>query len=402
MTEAQGPGERAERIVVIDDDYAMRLSCRQILTKSGFEVETYEDGSRGLAGVAESKPSIVVVDLKMPGLSGMDVIRRVREIDPEVVLIVITGYATVGTAVEAMKTGAYDFLPKPFKPDELRMIVGRALERRRLLQRSRELELERELMKRRFVSFVSHQLKSPLAAVHQYLEVLQKLEHTPEMEGKRGEWLARCLARAAEMRSLIDDWLTLARAEGSCLVAVRERVDVRPILERLAQSHEELAAERDVTLSVALPSRPFPVIGDPNCLMVLFDNLLTNAISYNRAGGTVTVEASESAGEVVVEVRDTGLGIPEESLDRLFEEFYRVRRGNGGSDPEPGRPRGTGLGLPICRRIVAELGGGIEVESKLGAGSTFRVRLPGYQEAAPGPDAGAVNERASTDDLDRR
>lgn len=395
MGDTPGGGER---IVVIDDDYAMRLSCRQILTKSGFEVDTYEDGSQGLAGVAEAKPSLVVVDLKMPGLSGMDVIRRVREIDPEIVLIVITGYATVGTAVEAMKSGAYDFLPKPFKPDELRVIVGRALEHRRLLQQSRELELERELMKRRFVSFVSHQLKSPLAAIQQYLEVLQRLENAPDVEQKRHEWVERCIARATEMRTLIDDWLTLSRAEGCALVSERKRVDVMPILQRLVASHEEEAARRSVTLSVEPASRPFPVIGDRSCLTVLFENLLANAITYNRTGGSVAISACETAGEVVVEVRDTGIGIPEDALGRLFEEFYRVRRedGNGdgtGSADGTGtgdRLRGTGLGLPICKRIVGELGGGIEVESRMGIGSTFRVRLPAFREDAASATTGST------------
>lgn len=400
---ADEPGIR-ERIVVIDDDYAMRLSCRQILAKSGYEVVTYEDGGRGLAGLAESKPSIAVVDLKMPGLSGMDVIRRVRDIDPDIVLIVITGYATVGTAVEAMQSGAYDFLPKPFKPDQLRMIVSRALERRHLLKRSRELALERELMKRRFVSFVSHQLKSPLAAVHQYLEVLKRLEHSQDVEQKRVEWIDRCLTRTQEMRQLIDDWLTLARAEGSSLVGVRERVDVRPILERLIRSHEELAAEQRVSLRADFVEDPFPVVGDQTCLMVLFENLITNAITYTSIDGSVTVALRASAGEVIVEVRDTGVGIPPESIGLLFEEFYRVPRpseestsgsGNGGvpvrgagaAENVP-RPKGTGLGLPICKRIVADLGGVIEVESEVGVGSTFRVRLPAYRsEAASGTEA---------------
>ena len=401
---ADDPGVR-ERIVVIDDDYAMRLSCRQILAKSGYEVETYEDGGRGLAGLAESKPSIAVVDLKMPGLSGMDVIRRVRDIDPDIVLIVITGYATVGTAVEAMQSGAYDFLPKPFKPDQLRMIVSRALERRHLLKHSRELALERELMKRRFVSFVSHQLKSPLAAVHQYLEVLKRLEHAPDVEQKRVEWIDRCLTRTQEMRELIDDWLTLARAEGCSLVGVRERVDVRPILERLMQSHEELAAEQRVSLRTEFLEDPFPVVGDRTCLMVLFENLITNAITYTSIDGAVTVALRAVAGEVIVEVRDTGVGIPPESIDLLFEEFYRVPRPNGGNGVDGGngggsvggagavaksvpRPKGTGLGLPICKRIVADLGGVIEVESEVGVGSTFRVRLPAYRSgAASGTDA---------------
>ena len=142
----------------------------------GLRVETFEDGARGLEGVAELKPGLVVVDLKMPGISGMEVISRVHEIDPQIIIIVITGYATIDTAVEAMKSGAYDFLPKPFSPDELRLIVNRGLDRRRLALESQRGEVERALLKRRFVTFVSHQLQTPLVAIHQYLDVLNHLD----------------------------------------------------------------------------------------------------------------------------------------------------------------------------------------------------------------------------------
>lgn len=373
-----GPDER-ERIVVIDDDYAMRLSCSQTLTKSGFEVETFDDGAQGLAGIGELKPALVVVDLKMPGLSGLEVIQRVRALDPDIVVVVITGYATITTAVDAMKSGAYDFLPKPFLPDELRRIVSRGLEHRHLRRKARELEMNQELMRRRFVSFVSHQLKSPLAAIHQYLEVLQRLRDAPDVDAVREEWIRRCLVRTGELRKLIDDWLTLARAQGECLVTRREPVELAPILKAVIDSYDERARSMSVTLSLELPERSSPVVGDRNCLTVLFDNLITNAITYNRPGGAVTVAVREEAGEVVAEVRDTGVGIPEESLGLLFEEFYRVTSPQqGGESPAPS---GTGLGLPICRRIVSELGGGIEVESEVGVGSTFRVQLPAYRPA---------------------
>jgi two-component system, sensor histidine kinase and response regulator len=383
--------EGRERIVVIDDDYAMRLSCRQILARSGFEVETFEDGTQGLVGVAALKPSLVVVDLKMPGLSGMDVVRRVRDIDPEIVLVVITGYATIGTAVEAMKSGAYDFLPKPFKPEELRLIVARGLERRHLHRKTRQLEVERELMRRRFISFMTHQLKSPLAAIHQYLDVLQRLGDSPDVAGKRAEWLERCLVRTGQLRELIDDWLLLAKSEGSTLVARRERVDLRPVLEGVVASYEGRAGGAGVSVSAELPAAEYPVLADRNCVMVLFDNLITNAIDYNRRGGQVRVSARAEPGEVVVEVADTGPGIPAEAVELLFEEFFRVPPaatpgdgvdgGNAGVGGNGGRRwRGTGLGLPICKRIVAELGGGIEVESEVGSGSTFRVHLPAYRE----------------------
>jgi two-component system, sensor histidine kinase and response regulator len=378
-TEAGEPGGAAPRetVVVIDDDHAMRLSCRQILTKMGFDVAVYEDGAAGLEGVARQKPALVVVDLKMPGIGGLEVVARVHEIDPDIIIVVITGYATIGTAVDAMKSGAYDFLPKPFLPDELRLIVRRGLERRSLLRESRQHQLERELFRRRFVTFVSHQLKTPLVAIQQYLDVLQRLGDSPEAEARRAQWLDRCLVRAAEMQTLIADWLTLAEAEGGALVRSRAPVDVRPIVRGLLEMYEELAARSDVTLAARLEDHALEVVGDRNCLSVLFDNLIVNAIKYNRPGGRVDVHAFDDGGEILVEVADTGVGIPAGARHLLFEEFYRL----------PGeatrRTSGSGLGLPICKRIVSELGGIIEIESEENVGSTFRVRLPAATAAGP-------------------
>jgi len=362
-----------ERIVVIDDEYPMRLSCRQILSKSGFEVETFEDGAKGLEGVAKLRPSLAIVDLKMPGMSGLEVIPRIHDIDPEIIIVVITGYATISTAVDAMKAGAYDFLPKPFRPDELRIIVNRGLERRRLKLESRRYEMERELLKRRFVSFVSHELKRPLAAVHQYLDVLRQLGDTEEARAKRRDWLDRCLQRTEDMKSLIDDWLTLAVLESGSLFRERVNVDLKDIILHTLETYETLAAETGVTLRAELPEDAYLVRGDTNCLGVLFDNLIANAIKYNRPKGRVTVSATLEDPEIVVSVQDTGVGIPENYHEFLFDEFFRIK------DREK-KVSGTGLGLPICKRIVSEMGGRIEVESEVDVGSTFRVRLPAFRE----------------------
>lgn len=363
-----GPPLR-ESVVVIDDDHAMRLSCRQILTRMGFPVETFDNGATGLEGVARLKPALVVVDLKMPGISGMDVIVRVHEIDPEIIIIVITGYATIATAVDAMKCGAYDFLPKPFSPDELRLVVGRGLERRRLQQESRHFQLERELLRRKFITFVSHQLKTPLVAVHQYLDVLRRLGDSPAAAAKRDEWLDRCIHRTEEMQALIQDWLTLAEAEGGALTRRREPLDLVPVLRGILETYETLAAARDIRLSCDAPEGRHILHGDPSAVSVLLDNLVTNAIKYNREGGSVRVELEQDAGELRVRVIDDGPGIPEEARAFLFDEFFRI----GGS---ANHPSGSGLGLPICKRIVSEMGGVIEVSSELGRGSTFTVRLP--------------------------
>jgi two-component system, sensor histidine kinase and response regulator len=363
-----------EMVVVIDDDYAMRLSCRKILAKMGLRAETFEDGARGLEGLATVKPDMVIVDLKMPGVSGIEVISRVHEIDPQIVIVVITGYATIDTAVQAMQCGAYDFLPKPFLPDELRLIVNRGLERRRLALDAQRHEVERTMLKRRFVTFVSHQLRTPLVAIHQYLDVLNHLDATGDAQARRQEWTERCLTRIQELQTLIADWLTLAQVEGGTLFKERVKVDLCHIIPGILQTYQQTAALEKVSLEARLPDDPLLVSGDRNCLTVLFDNLITNAIKYNKTGGTVTVSGSLSDGEVIIAVADTGIGIPEKYRPFLFEEFFRVK------DDAVKGTAGTGLGLHISRKIVSEMGGTIHVESVAGAGSTFWVRLPAWRE----------------------
>ena len=363
-------------IVVIDDDYAMRLSCGKILSKMGLHFEAFEDGARGLSAIGELKPDLVVVDLKMPGISGMEVLSRVREIDPQAIVVVITGYATIDTAVEAMKAGAYDFLPKPFSPDEFRLIVNRALERRQLALESQRSEVERELLKRRFVTFVSHQLQSPLAAIHQYLDVLKYLDNSEDAAAKRQEWIDRCLKRTEEMQSMIRDWLTVAKIEGNTLSGQRTSVDLRQVISEILKSYEEMAAAEQVSLEARLPEQPLWVWGDRNCLSVAMDNLITNAIKYNKPGGKVDVCGSLADGEVVVAVSDTGVGIPDQYRPFLFSEFFRVKSENGKYTG------GTGLGLHIVKKIVSEMGGSVGLESEVNVGSTFRVRLPAWHEQA--------------------
>jgi signal transduction histidine kinase len=363
-----------EPVVVIDDDYAMRLSCKQILAKMGFTVETFDNGADGLDGVARLKPALVVVDLKMPGISGLEVVTRVHELDPHAIIIVITGYATIGTAVEAMKSGAYDFLPKPFSPDELRVIVNRGLERRALLEQTRQLRAEQEQLRRRFVTFVSHQLQSPLSAVHQYLAVLKRIDGSAEAAAKRDEWLDRCLERTAGLQALIRDWLTLSRIESGSLVRANEPVDLRAVIPAVFATCESMAAARPVELVTDLPEHACPVLSDPAALTILVENLVVNAVKYNRPGGTVTVSLSvERGNEICLAVADTGIGISEAHREFLFNEFFRA-------NTDPSIP-GTGLGLALCKRIAGELGGTIEVESTENMGTTFRVRLPLVQHA---------------------
>src|SRR5512139_2846612 len=181
-------------IFVIYDDEIIRLSCEQILRKSGYKVETFGNGYEGIERLKQARPPLLVVDIKMPELDGFEVIRIVRKIDPEVVIVVITGYATIETAVDAMRMGAYDFLPKPFTPSELRLIIERGFERWRLARETQLLRKQKEEVERKFVTLVSHQLKGPLGAVKQYLDVLL-YTYRSQLPEKTIEWISRSQTR---------------------------------------------------------------------------------------------------------------------------------------------------------------------------------------------------------------
>jgi len=366
-----------ELIIVIDDDQTMRRACEATLARAGYRVETYADGASGLQRIQQQHPALLIVDLKMPGMGGIEVINRVREIDPQIVIVVITGFATVGTAVEAMKSGAYDFIPKPFTAEELRAIVARAMERWHLSQEAARLRREKEAQARKFITFVSHQLQSPLAAVRQYLDVLTHLMGT-EIPVQQRQWIERCRQKIAEMLEIIADWLTLSKVEGGQLATQRVSVSWSELLPSVLEGLGPAAEQKQIALENALPPDLPPVIGDPAALRMVLQNLVSNAIKYGRSGGYVRVSGSADAQSVRLAVSDDGIGIAPEHQAQVFEEFYRVKDGSTAGIS------GTGMGLPICKKIAAELGGRIELESAPGHGSTFTVVLPRGSAAPSG------------------
>lgn len=361
--------EREKTVFVIDDDEIIRLSCEQILHKSGYRVETFGNGYEGIERLKAVKPPLLVVDIKMPELDGFEVIKIVRKIDPELVIVVITGYATIETAVDAMKMGAYDFLPKPFTPSELRLIIDRGFERWRLANETRLLRKQKEEVERKFVTLVSHQLKAPLGAVKQYLDVLL-YTCRDQFSSEAIEWISRSQSRISEMISMIQDWLMLAKLDRGVLCESASSCDLGKIIEETLQEYQQIPSANEITLTGEIAPDLVPVRGDKAGLGLLVDNLVSNAVKYNRPGGKVTVRAGREGRSIVLEVSDTGLGIPQDFRPHLFEEFYRVKT------PETQKIPGTGLGLVICKRIVDELGGSIEVDSKEGEYSVFTVKLP--------------------------
>jgi len=358
-------------ILVIDDEETMRDACQQVLSKNGYDTETSADGADGLRKVRELTPDLVLVDLKMPGISGMEVLEKIGKIDSTIICIVITGYATIESAVEAMKRGAYDFLPKPFTPDELRIIIKRGLERRKLALESLSLRREKEKIEKNFISMVSHELRRPLIDVQEYLEVVRG-GITGKLTPPQKEMLEKASGQINTLLVLIKDWLDMSRIEAGRMLENLELLDLSQILYKTVDLLREKIKNKKITLEVNIPAHLPLIKGEKLSIERVFTNLIHNAIDYNREEGRISVKAKEEGECVVIEVSDTGIGIPQKDIPFVFDEFFRVK------NKKTRHITGSGLGLSIVKKIVEAHRGSIEVRSEEGKGSTFTVFLPKF------------------------
>jgi two-component system sensor histidine kinase/response regulator len=355
------------KLLIIDDEKAICEACSTVLTQEAYVVQTSCDGETGLKEVDVFKPDVVFVDLKMPGIGGIEVIQVIKEKDPHIVPVVITGYASIDSAVESMKAGAYDFLPKPFTPEQLRIIAKRALEKRRIILEAERLRQEKEKMRQGFISMVSHELRTPLVAVTQYLEVLAN-EFAGSVTGEQGKIINRMKVRISELLRMIDRWLKLARLEDLKLKEDFRDFGIMSIIQEAIDLVKTIADEKEVRIECNAISASAMINGDRDLIKEVFINLIGNGVKYNRAGGSVSVSMHEQDRYWVIDVGDTGVGIPDNEVPRVVEEFYRVRR--------EGLAVGTGIGLAIVKKILDIHEGKLEIASKLDQGSTFSVYLP--------------------------
>jgi len=355
-------------VLVIDDEKSIRDSCCQFLSKRCGQVESAENAEIGIEKVKTFKPDLVLVDLKMPGMSGLEFLEKVKLIDPQIVSVVITGYATLDSAIDAMKCGAYDFLPKPFGPDELWIIAQRGLEKRRLILATTKMQEEKEKMNNFFITMVSHQMKSPIATAQQNLEVILG-NYVGEVPDKQKKLLVTMRHTLEGLLHLIKDLLVLLKINHGDIQKTSEAITLNTAITEVIQDQQGLADEKKVTFKLN-QSGPDMVKGDRQSLKQLFSNLINNAIKFNRPGGEVNISIKEHDSNIETSVTDTGIGIAQDDLSTIFDEFYRVR------NEQTKSIDGTGLGLSIAKKIAELHSGSIKATSQIGQGSTFTVILP--------------------------
>jgi two-component system sensor histidine kinase/response regulator len=360
--------DRTPKILIIDDEEVVLDSCRQILRKDNYQLRTVSNGELGINLLMEYEPDLVFVDLKMPGLSGFEVLKKIREIDPNIISIVITGFSTVSSAIEAMKNGAYDFLPKPFTPDEFRLITNRGLDRRKLVLETIALKREKEMLKEHFAAVVSHELKSPLAAVQQNLYLLED-ELSDSLNAIQIERIERMKTKINDLINLIHTWLRVITVDVNKLKENFKEISIELIVSKAIENIQLQATRNDIDIVPTLSISPSLIIGDEGTLVEALGNLLGNSIKFSRPGSQIKIFTEETDDQLIISISDSGIGISKEDLPYIFEDFYT---GDSGQKIE----KSSGLGLAITKRIIEAHNGSISVSSELGQGSTFIIKLP--------------------------
>jgi two-component system, OmpR family, phosphate regulon sensor histidine kinase PhoR len=259
-----------------------------------------------------------------------------------------------------------DFHFKDYQYEEMNVIADTTLQMAKSVKESmNRIEFEK-MIRQEFFSNASHELKTPLTSIRGYVELLENDMANGEVMKK--DFLTRIKKETNNMTNLINDILMISRLETKEAEVVIGEVSICPILTEVCSALEPLAKENQVTVRTSC--KPIVMTANTQQIRELISNLITNAIKYNKPGGTVDITVTSESKVIIITVADTGVGIPEDSKQRIFERFYRVEKGRSK------KVGGTGLGLSIVKHIVNYYDGSIEVESKLNQGSKFTIRLP--------------------------
>jgi two-component system sensor histidine kinase/response regulator len=371
------------RVLVVDDEEGIRLGVGRVLEKFvasfpdiaaeiSYEVEAAATGEEAVERLRQAPPDILLLDLKLPGIGGLDVLREARSLDPPVLTVMITAYASVTTAVEATRAGTFDFLPKPFTPTEIKSAVRRASRDLVLSRQAKKLAAEQRRTRFELIRVLVHELKAPLGAVEGYLSSI--LDGVISDEETLRRVVTRSIARIQGMRQLILDLLDVTRLEAGMKAREFSTVALSDVARECMDALRPQAEAKSVTMEL-MGAPALQMVAVRAEIEIVLNNLLTNAIKYNRDGGQVQVSLAHHDDVFEISVKDTGFGLAPEDAAKLFNDFVRIK------NAKTRGIEGSGLGLATVKRIAGLYHGDAAVSSVPDQGSTFTVTLK-----APSPE----------------
>jgi len=366
------------RILVVDDEPGMRTGVERALRgfsvqipevghKVAFTITQAATGEEALDAISGDPPDILLLDHKLPGISGLEILERIRGTESDMLTIMITAYASLDTVITATKRGSYDFLAKPFTPDDLKHVVGKASRHVVLRRQARRLAEEKRQVRFEFISVLAHELKSPIAAIDGFLHIIKDRTAGDE-QAVYDHMLSRSMVRLKAMRKMIEDLLDLTHIESGRKRRELAEIDIAGVAGEVVETVMPSAAENNVSLEIHCDG-PLKMTADQGEIEMILSNLIVNAVKYNRPGGRVDVTLSTDGDVVNIAVADTGIGMSSDETARLFKEFARIR------NPKTRKILGSGLGLSIVKKLVLLYDGDVAVKSEPDKGSTFTVAL---------------------------
>jgi signal transduction histidine kinase len=365
------------KILVVDDEQSVATTIKAILQLDGNEVTAVTSGKEALDLLKAQEFDVVLTDLRLDDLDGIEILRETQKLWPDTVSIMLTGYASLESAVTALRSGAYDYLIKPSDVDELRATVGRALERRRLRQRLVELE-QLDKLKTQFLSMASHELRTPLTAVSGFMQIARRRlgrlgaatdvpQPWREEAQKADETLDMANRQAKKLARLIDELLDVSRLQQGRVEMRLAEIELGDVVREVGERMKLLSKGHEIETKVEGTA---PIVADRDRIEQVFENLVGNAIKYSPESGRIEMSLHVNGANAIVSVRDQGIGIAPAEVEKIFGLFYRS------PDPRADHVGGLGLGLYISREIVSRHHGKLWAERNPDTGTTFHVTLP--------------------------
>ena len=367
------------KVLVIDDEPGIRSGVSRILNNFHvtypfmdedytFNVIEAATGEEGITILENDMQDILLLDNKLPGMQGVDVLEHIRKRNYDIVVAMITSYASLDVAIRATRDGAIDFIPKPFTPQELKSSIENITKQQYLKRITHRMKQEGKKIRYQFLSVLSHELKAPLNALEGYLRMMQE-KQAGELIDDYATPIERSLQRIQGMRNLIMDLLDFTKIRLERKEEKIQEVSLKDIASGAIVTVQPYAIQMDVSINLKAQSDVI-IMADPDDMEIIFNNLISNAIKYNKVGGEAEIAIVASDGEALITIADTGIGITENDAVNLFTEFVRIR------NEKTRNISGSGLGLSIVKKVVEMYHGTIDVKSTPDVGTTFTISLP--------------------------
>jgi signal transduction histidine kinase len=371
------------QILVIDDEMGPRESLRMLL-KTDYQVHTADCVEAGIKLLKEKQPDTIVMDIRMPGMTGIEGLRKIREIDPHLSVIMLTGFGALETAKEALRLGANDYISKPFDAGEMRQVIGRNVERTRVQRASDNAAAEIKELNNRLLKELAqkerlaslgqasaefvHDLGNPLTIVWGYVQLLaKKLERSENGGAVENATSIKELNIIEQNVRMCRELLTMWQSYGSVEASPRKPISVSAIVHDVIKGVGAMAAQSGVELKTNICEDPCTLLGDAVQINRAIQNVIINAIqACAEKKGSVSVTCTPKDFYVDIRIEDNGAGMTEAETSKIFDPYFTTKQGKSG----------TGLGLYITKKVVEDHNGSIKVDSTPDVGTTFLIRLP--------------------------